>query len=380
MGIAGDKPRQLAPSMGTTGSGSTDSPAPSPTTSKIDIDTIVGIAALTNIDATSKIDIDTIVGNAAPTDVDTTSKIDIDTIVGIAAPTDIDATSKIDIDTIVGIAAPTDVDTTSKIDIDTIIGIAAPTDIDTSSKIDIDTIAGIAVPAIVNTSPMEPEIDAVDSTVIDSVSPSTIKFTPTADVIDPASCTTGIAPGGYDMAFGLFNFHVDSNGAIKLLSIAESAPLMAETTKSPAVGGKPSTNASLASSEEGPKPKTLTPSVGSNDFEDPPPSPATAYCVDCDAYHYVGAGDFSSHEIAGCEDPRGGAQQLSTRRYQSVIGLSTPSHSALHRMTPTTSKGCTRTTHAQMTTTTSTPKLRGKLAIQQAPPHYANLTHQVMAM
>jgi hypothetical protein len=143
--------------------------------------------------------------------------------------------------------------TTSKIDIDTIVGIAAPTDVDTTSKIDIDTIAGIAVPAIVNASLMEPEIDAVDSTIIDSVSPSTINFTPTADVIDPASGMTGIAPGGYDMAFGLFNFHVDSNRAIELLSIAESAPLMAKTMKPPAVGGKPSTNASLASSEEGPK-------------------------------------------------------------------------------------------------------------------------------
>jgi hypothetical protein len=50
MGIVGDKPRQLAPTVGTTGSGSTDSPAPSPTTAKIDIDTIVGIAALTNVD------------------------------------------------------------------------------------------------------------------------------------------------------------------------------------------------------------------------------------------------------------------------------------------------------------------------------------------
>jgi hypothetical protein len=158
MGIVGDKPRQLAPTMGTTGSGSTDSPAPSPTTSKIDIDTIIGIAA------------------------------------------------------------PTDVDATSKININTILGIAAPTNVNTSSKIDIDTIAGITVLAIVNASPMEPEIDAVDLTVIDSVSPSTINFTPTADVIDPASGTMGIAPGGYDMAFGLFNFHVDSNGAIELLS------------------------------------------------------------------------------------------------------------------------------------------------------------------
>jgi hypothetical protein len=128
-------------------------------------------------------------------------------------------TSKIDIDTIVGIVAPTNVDTTAKIDIDTIVGIAAPTNVDTTSKIDIDTIVCIVVPAIVNASLMEPEIDAIDSTIIDNVSPSTINFTPTANVIDPTSGTTGIALGGYDMAFGLFNFHVDSNGVIELLSI-----------------------------------------------------------------------------------------------------------------------------------------------------------------
>jgi hypothetical protein len=83
MGIAGDKPRQLAPTLGTTGSGSTDSPAPSHTSAKIDIDTIVGIAAPTDVDTTVKIDIGTIVGIAALTDVDTTVKIDIGTIVGI---------------------------------------------------------------------------------------------------------------------------------------------------------------------------------------------------------------------------------------------------------------------------------------------------------
>jgi hypothetical protein len=49
-----------------------------------------------------------------------------------------------------------------------------------------------------------------------------------------------------------------------------------------------------------------TPSVGPNDFQDPPPSPATAYYDDCDAYHFVGDGDFSLHKIAGCEDPHGG--------------------------------------------------------------------------
>jgi hypothetical protein len=253
MGIAGDKPRQLAPTVGTMGSGSTDSPAPSPTTTKIDIDTIVGIAA--------------------PAPSPTTTKIDIDTIVGIAAP--------------------------------------APSP--TTSKIDIDTIVGITVPAIVDANPAEPEVNAVDSTVIDNVLPSISNLTSAANVIDPTSGTTGIAPGGYDMAFGLFNFHVDSNGAMELLSISESAPLVAEMTKPPAIGGKPRTSAPLAPSEEEPKLKTSTPSVGSNNFEDPPPSPTTAYCVDCDAYHYVGTGDFSSHEIAGCEDPREGARQLSTR-------------------------------------------------------------------
>jgi hypothetical protein len=75
---------------------------------------------------------------------------------------------------------------------------------------------------------------------------------------------------------------------------------------SPVTEGNPSATMPLAPLEEESKPKVSTPSVGLNDFEAPPPSPTTAYCIDCDAYHFVGAGDFSSHEIAGCEDPRGG--------------------------------------------------------------------------
>jgi hypothetical protein len=232
MGIARDKPRQLAPTVGTTGSGSTDSPAPSPTTAKIDIDTVNGTAALTNIDVTAKIDIDTVNGTAAPTNIDITAKIDIDTVSGTAAPTNVDVTAKIDIDTVVG----------------------------------------IAVPAVVDANSAESEVNTADSIVIDNVSPSTAKSIPAANVIDPTSGTTGTASGGYDMAFGLFNFHVDSNGAMELLSIGESAPLMAEATTPLAVGGKPSTSALLAPSEEEPKLRTSTPSVGLNDFEDPPPS------------------------------------------------------------------------------------------------------------
>jgi hypothetical protein len=250
MGIAGDKPRQLAPFVGMTGSGSTDSPAPSPTTVKIVIETTVGIAA------------------------------------------------------------PTDVDTTAKIDIDTTVGIAAPTDVDTTAKIDTDTRIGIAMPAVVNANPTEPGVNAADSIVVSNILPSAAKPTPAANLIDPISSTAGVAPEGYDMAFGLFNFHMDSNGVMELLSIGESAPLVAETRTPPAVGGKFSASALLAPSEKEPKLKTSTPSVGSNDFEDPPPSPTTAYCIDSDAYHYVGARDFSSHEIAGCEDPRGGTSAV----------------------------------------------------------------------
>jgi hypothetical protein len=87
------------------------------------------------------------------------------------------------------------------------------------------------------------------------------------------------------MAFGLFNFRVDSDGAMELISISDSAPLTAETSAPPAVGGNPSTIALLAPSKEELKLRTLAPSVGSNNFEDPPPSPTTANCVDCDAYH-----------------------------------------------------------------------------------------------
>jgi hypothetical protein len=52
--------------------------------------------------------------------------------------------------------------------------------------------------------------------------------------------------------------------------------------------------------------ESSTLSVESNNFQDPPPSPTIAYCVDCNAYHFVGDGDFSLHEIVGCEDPRRG--------------------------------------------------------------------------
>jgi hypothetical protein len=87
MGIVGDKPRQLVPTMGTMGSGSTDSPPPSPTNAKINIDPAI----------------DTTVGIAVPTDADTNAKIDIDptidTSVGIAVPIYTDTNTDVSIDT-----------------------------------------------------------------------------------------------------------------------------------------------------------------------------------------------------------------------------------------------------------------------------------------
>jgi hypothetical protein len=99
---------------------------------------------------------------------------------------------------------------------------------------------------------------------------------------------------------------VDNDRFAELISVSDSMPPAMAPSTSPVTEGNPSVAMPLAPLEEEPRPKVLTPSVGSNDFEAPPPSPTTAYCVDCDAYHSLGAGDFSSHEIAGYEDPRGG--------------------------------------------------------------------------
>jgi hypothetical protein len=107
------------------------------------------------------------------------------------------------------------------------------------------------------------------------------------------------------MAFRLLNFRVDNDRAMELISISDSVLPPADPSTPPAIGDIPSAATRLTPSKEELRTGTSTPSVGSNDFQDPPPSPTTAYCVECDAYHFMGAGDFSAHEIAGCEDPRG---------------------------------------------------------------------------
>jgi hypothetical protein len=143
------------------------------------------------------------------------------------------------------------------------------------------------VPSSISTTSPEPEDDVVGSTI-----------------------TVPATAGGFDMAFGLFNFHVDNDGVAELISVGDSMPPATAPTTSPVAEGNPSATALPTPLEEEPRPKDSTPSVRSNDFEAPPPSPTTAYCADCDAYHFVGVGDFSSHEIAGCEDPRGGTTSV----------------------------------------------------------------------
>jgi hypothetical protein len=160
-----------------------DSPAPSPTIAKIDIanaiDTAVGIPVPTNIDINAKIDI----ANA------------INTAVGIAVPTKID----INAETNIGII----IDTT------------------------IDTVAGIAVPAIIDANLLEPKVDSVESTIIDIASSNAADLILAATIVGPISGTMGVVlaiTGGFDMAFGLFSFHVNNNGVAELISVGDSAP------------------------------------------------------------------------------------------------------------------------------------------------------------
>jgi hypothetical protein len=237
----------------------------------------------------------------------------------------VDSASPLDTDSAIGaaaiIAVPTVIDTNDKIDIDSAIDtaaiIAVPAIVDNNDKIDIDfaidTAVGIAVPNVISTTSPEPEVDIAGSTITGIASPSDPGLILAAIIIGPTAGTTGAVlaiTGGFDMASGLFNFHVDNDGVAELISVGDSMLLATAPSTSPVTKGNPSATASLAPLEEEPRSEYSTPSVGSNDFEAPPPSPTTAYCADCNAYHFVGTGDFSSHEIAGGEDARGGTAAI----------------------------------------------------------------------
>jgi hypothetical protein len=157
----------------------------------------------------------------------------------------------------------------------TAIDSASPTafNIDTASSsidikssainIDIDT----ASPTIV---------DATASINVDTTSPTIIKSTlvlaidsPMTTTVGPISSLTGSASTrtrGFDMDFGLFNFHVDDDIAAELISISESTLPVADPSTPLAIGGTPSTTTPLTPSEEDPRLQTSTPSVGSNEF------------------------------------------------------------------------------------------------------------------
>jgi hypothetical protein len=214
----------------------------------------------------------------------TNSRVDgssLATAVDSASPViDIDTTSPtIDIDT----ASPViDIDTMSPaIDIDTT-SPAIDIDIDTASPaIDIDA----ASPTIINIT-SSADIDTASPTIGTLYSPTIIEFAPmfaidpqVTTIVDRISCLTGSTSariGGFDMTFGLFNFHMDDDGAAELISIIEPAPLIADPNTPLAVGSTPSIATPLTTAEEDPRLETSTPSVGSNDFQDPPPSPTTA--------------------------------------------------------------------------------------------------------
>jgi hypothetical protein len=216
MGKAGVEPRQLAPTVGTTGSGSTDSPAPSPIIDNLTASTrFGGPASAMTVDSTSPPDIDSAI------EVDTNDKIDIESAIDVAAV----------------IAVSAVVDTNDKIDID----------------FAIDTAIGIAVPSVISTTSLEPEVDIAGSTITGTASPSDAGLIPAAIIIDPTSGTTGAVSattGGFDMAFGLFNFHVDNDKVAELISVSDSMPPATAPSTSPVTEGNPSATAPPAPLEE----------------------------------------------------------------------------------------------------------------------------------
>jgi hypothetical protein len=185
MGIAGVEPCQLAPTVGTTGSGSTDSPAPSPTIADLSTPTRVN-------------------GSLSAMVVDSAPPIDIDSL-------------------------------TTNFDINTSI------DIDTTST----TIIDIAVPTVIDATPLATMADITGSTASNTTSPSIADFvsapvidSPSTAIVEPVSSLTGMVAariGGFDMAFGLFNFRVDDNGVAELISVSDSTPLAADPSTSPAI-------------------------------------------------------------------------------------------------------------------------------------------------
>jgi hypothetical protein len=103
MGITELESRQFAPTVGTTGSRSIDSPAPLPIIDNLTASTrLGGPASAMAVDSASPLDIDSAIdATAVPAIVDTNDKIDIDSAIDAAAvivvPAIVDTNYKIDI-------------------------------------------------------------------------------------------------------------------------------------------------------------------------------------------------------------------------------------------------------------------------------------------
>jgi hypothetical protein len=103
--------------------------------------------------------------------------------------------------------------------------------------------------------------------------------TPVEAIDNPISCSTGLTSTrirGFEITFGLFNFHVDDDGAAELISIIDPAVPAADLVTQLTVKNTPSITPPPTSAKVDPMLESSTPSVESNNFQDPPPSPTTA--------------------------------------------------------------------------------------------------------
>jgi hypothetical protein len=154
---------------------------------------------------------------------------------------------------------------------------------------------------------------------------TTIVGSPMSAVLNFFPCATGSTPavaGGFELAIDSLTLHVDGAGISRLLPAVETIMLAADsevpsaTITQQAVKNIPSSASPPSSAGMDQALQTSTLSLGSNTIQDPPPSPTTTYCVDCDAYDFVGSGYFSPHEIFGCEDPHGGTAAIYLTIYE----------------------------------------------------------------
>jgi hypothetical protein len=116
-----------------------------------------------------------------------------------------------------------------------------------------------------------------------------------------ASATTR----NFSLTIGTLNFYVNDVGIGRLLPTIEIATsavysmspppdIIQETHVVDSTSSSPAMYLGVCpASESSPL------SIGSNILRETPSSPATAYCPDYDAYHFMGTADFSSHEISG---------------------------------------------------------------------------------